>query len=85
MKNQKLYQKNEAIMTKLLNQAFSEASKLRTNEQNLLAKWLLELLKSEQKWDVLFAQSQDNLSELADEALLEHQRGKTQPLNPETL
>jgi len=72
-------------MTKLLEQAFSEASKLKTQEQNSLAEWLLELLASEQKWNALFAQSHDVLAQLAEEALLEYQAGKTQLLDPETL
>jgi hypothetical protein len=72
-------------MTTLLQKAFSEASKLKTYDQNLLAKWLLELLESEQKWDELFAQSQDALVRLANEALLEHRVGKTQLLDPEML
>lgn len=41
---------------------------------------LLEELASEQRWSELFAQSQDNLAELAQEALAEHRRGKTKPL-----
>jgi len=72
-------------MTKLLEQAFSEASKLQTSEQNFLAEWLLELLASEQKWDKLFAQSHDVLAQLADEALAEHRAGRTERLDPVTL
>jgi hypothetical protein len=36
-------------MTKLLQEAFKEASKLPDVEQNSLAKWVLEELKSERK------------------------------------
>jgi hypothetical protein len=72
-------------MTTLLNQAFSEASKLQQTEQNLLAQWILEVLHSDQVWDNLFARSQDALAELAQEALLEYRQGKTLFLDPETL
>lgn len=72
-------------MTALLNKAFSEASRLKNKEQNILAEWILELLHSEQVWNNLFVQSQDVLSELAEEARLEYRQGKTQLLKPETL
>ena len=72
-------------MTTLLNKAFSEVSKLKNTEQNMIAQWVLELLHSDQAWDNLFAQSQDALAKLAEEARLEHRKGKTQLLNPEML
>lgn len=72
-------------MTKLLEKAFKEASKLPENEQNALAKWVLEELESERKWDQLFAESQDVLETLAHEALEEHRKGKTIPLDPDKL
>jgi hypothetical protein len=67
-------------MTKLLERAFSEASKLPQEEQDALAALLLEELASEQRWGQAFAKSEDQLSRLADEALDEHRQGKTQPL-----
>lgn len=72
-------------MTTLLEQAFSKASTLRISEQDILAQWLLELLTSEQRWNELFAQSQDILAQLADEALEEFRQGHTQILHPERL
>ena len=59
-------------MTTLLHTAFDEASKLQIRDQNALAQWILELLRSEQRWDALFAQSQNVLSKLAEEARREH-------------
>jgi hypothetical protein len=38
-------------MTKLLERAFKKASKLPQVEQNLLAKWLMEELEAESKWE----------------------------------
>jgi len=66
-------------MTKLLEKAFKKASRLPDVEQDLLAKWLLEELESERKWERLFAESEDVLDRLADEALEAHRKGKTGP------
>ena len=72
-------------MTKLLEKAFSEASKLPETDQDALAKLLLEELSSEERWSELFAGSQDLLSDMADEALREHRGGETEELLPEKL
>lgn len=72
-------------MTKLLEKAFEKASQLPELDQNALAKWLLEELESEQKWDRLFAKSEDLLDQLADEALEEDRQGKTKPLDLDSL
>ena len=67
-------------MTKLLEKAFGNASKLPDIEQNALAKWLLEELEAERKWDQAFAESENMLGRLADEAIEAHRQGKTTPL-----
>jgi hypothetical protein len=67
-------------MTKLLERAFKEASKLPEIEQNALAKWVMEELESEGKWERTFAASEDILDKLADEALTEHKQGRTKVL-----
>jgi hypothetical protein len=67
-------------MTELLEKAFAEASKLPREAQDMLAKMLLDDLAAEEKWDETFAQSQDKLAQLADEALAEYQDGKTRKL-----
>ena len=53
-------------MTRLLERAFKDASRLPDIEQNVLAKWLLEELEAERKWDRAFAGSEDILGQLAD-------------------
>ena len=68
-------------MTKLLEKAFGEASKLSAREQNEFAKWLLEELRSEAEWAKSFAESEDVLEKLADEALEEKRKGRTIPLD----
>lgn len=72
-------------MTQLLEQAFSEAAKLSELEQNVFARWLLLELASEKRWEKTFAESEDLLSELADEALKEYKQGKTKLLDPDKL
>jgi len=72
-------------MTKLLEKAFKEASKLPEMDQNALAKWVLDELHSERAWAKSFAESEDVLEKLADEAITEKQEGKTAPLDLDRL
>ena len=55
-------------MTKLLEKAFQEASKLPELEQNILGQWLIDEIISERTWEKTFAESEDVLDKLADEA-----------------
>ena len=64
-----------AAMTKSLEKVFARASRLPAEEQDVLAAWLAEELKSEERWGRLLARSQDELGRLADEALEEHAAG----------
>ena len=68
-------------MTKLLEKAFAEASRLPSTEQDAVAALILEELASERRWAEAFAKSQDKLATLADEALAELDRGETEPLD----
>lgn len=72
-------------MTKLLQKAFDEASKLPEAEQDTLGRILLDELASERRWEELFAKSQDLLADLADRALAEHHAGQTKKLDPEKM
>jgi hypothetical protein len=72
-------------MTKLLEEAFAQASKLPEQEQDALAAVILEELAAERRWDQAFADSADLLAQLADQALAEHRAGKTHVLDPEQL
>jgi hypothetical protein len=72
-------------MTELLEKAFQEASKLPEGEQNSLARWVLEELEAERKWDKAFAGSEKVLEKLADEALKENMQGKTKTLSKKSL
>ncbi len=56
-------------MTKLLEKAFKKVSQLPEIEQNTIAKWLLEELETDSNWERKFAESEDILDILANEAL----------------
>jgi hypothetical protein len=60
-----------------LEKAVAEASKLSADEQDTLATWILEEIKSERRWKKAFSKSQNKLSQLADEALGERSQGQT--------
>ena len=68
-------------MTQLLEQAVAKASLLSPEEQDALAILILKEIEAERSWERSFARSQDALSQLADEALAEHQAGRTKRLN----
>ena len=66
-------------MTELRDKAFEEASRLPETNQNALVKWILDGLNSEKAWGKYFANSEDILENLADEAIREKLKGKTTP------
>jgi hypothetical protein len=65
-------------MTKALEQAFREASKLPEQEQNALAEAIRNEVMGDQDWERSFAGSPDAFEKLADEAIAEHRAGRTQ-------
>jgi len=69
-------------MTTLLEKAFKETARLPEVDQNALAKWVLDELHSETKWQRTFAESEDILEKLADKALEDKRTGKTTLLDP---
>jgi len=72
-------------MGSLLDKAISEASKLPESEQEAIGAWLLAEIESERRWDALFESPAGGLDDLAAEALREHERGQTVPLDPDRL
>jgi len=72
-------------MTQLLEKAFVEAAKLPDEEQDALARAMLEELAAERRWDDLFGRSEDVLGQLAAEAEAEYRAGRTQRLDPDKL
>ena len=67
-------------MTDLLEKALDEVKKLPPSEQDAVAAILLQELAAEQRWSDSFANSEDVLEKLAQEALAEHRAGQTKPL-----
>jgi uncharacterized membrane protein len=70
-------------MTKALEEAFSQASKLPETEQDALAAAIRAEIEAETVWEEHFATSADALAALADEALAEGRAGRTRPLDPD--
>jgi hypothetical protein len=70
-------------MTRLMEQAISQASRLPEEEQDAIASIILREIESEGRWDELFSQpgSADLLSRMADEALAEARSGRARPLD----
>ncbi len=68
-------------MTKSLEEAFQAAAKLPEADQDALAAAIKAEIEADAAWDRSFANSQDKLARLADEALEEYRSGRTRPLD----
>ena len=68
-------------MSKLLEEVFAKLAELPETDQDAIATWLLEELESENQWEKLFSESHDALAGLANAALSEHKRGRTEELD----
>ena len=66
-------------MTQLMKTLIRELSEVPEEEQDGVAAFLLEDLEAEKHWDELFANSQDALARLAEEALEEFEKGEAKP------
>jgi len=71
-------------MTKLLQEAWEQVSKLPEDEQDRIARELLEAIE-EAEWAALLAQSPDTLRRMGEQAKAEYDAGKTEPLDPNRL
>jgi hypothetical protein len=72
-------------MTRALENVFSQISSLPPDEQDRIAGRLQSQLVSEEGWTRRFAQSQDVLNALADEALADSAAGRTTDLDPDKM
>ena len=72
-------------MNTRLEEAFAQAAQLPPDEQEALAALRLDEIASERLWDQAFAQSQNQIAQLADEALTKFQEGRTVLLDEEQL
>lgn len=73
------------IMTRTLDNAIAKISALPEEDQERIARWLLDQLEDEEHWDKQFSASQDALKKLADEARAERAAGRTTELDPDRL
>jgi hypothetical protein len=68
-------------MTGLLEEALRRVASLSPDEQDVIASQILETLDDEEAWARSFREKPDLLRRLAQEALEEHRRGETRPLD----
>jgi hypothetical protein len=71
-------------MSNLLDEAYEAAKELPEDEQQAIGAWLFEEIEG-RRWDQLFSQPSDVIERMADQALEQHRRGETLPLDPDTL
>ena len=68
-------------MTQALSAAVATAAQLSEEEHDALAAILLEEMESEERWNALFADSQNLLERMANEAIQDFQAGRVQPID----
>lgn len=69
----------------MLEKAFEKASELPEEDQDDFAAFILDELTSVRRWVEAFEESQEELEQLAAEALNEHEAGETEELDPSQL
>ena len=73
------------IMTQLLEKALTEVYKLPPDKQDTIAVLILEELDDERRWDAAFAESQDNLAQLAVKVRADIQVGRIKKMGIDEL
>jgi hypothetical protein len=68
-------------MTGLLEKALRRIETLSDEEQDAIASQILETLDDEEAWQQTYQQNREHFRALAQEALEEHRRGETRPLD----
>ncbi|TVR20608.1 MAG: hypothetical protein EA396_10085 [Anaerolineaceae bacterium] len=72
-------------MTRLMQKAIAELTKLPEDQQETMAQWILDELEDEARWEQAFAASLPQLKKLGDQALKDYQAGRTRELEPDEL
>ena len=72
-------------MTRALDTAIAKLAELPPEEQDRIARWLLDELEDEELWARQFATSQEALSKLAAEARADRAAGRATELDPNQL
>ena len=78
---QRVRTRYDRVMTGLLEQALRRVESLSPEEQDAIASQIIESLDDEEAWARRFRESPSVLRSLAHEALEEHRRGETRPLD----
>lgn len=72
-------------MTKLFQQAIGKVSQLPAEEQDAIARLVLDEIESDRRWTDLIAKSPTVLADLADKAWSEHEAGGSAELDPDKM
>lgn len=72
-------------MTRALDAVIAKLERLPAEEQDRIARWLLDELADEDLWARQFATSQEAMSKLAAEARADRAAGRTTELDPDKL
>jgi hypothetical protein len=72
-------------VTRALDAAIAKLAELSAEEQDRVARWLLNELADEELWTRQFAASQDALGKLAAEARADRAAGRATELDPDRL
>lgn len=72
-------------MTHALDAAIAKLARLSAEDQDRIARWVLEELEDEELWARQFATSQEALSKLAAEARADRAAGRATELDPDKL
>jgi len=72
-------------MTRTLDAVIAKLATLPPEEQDRVARWLLDELRDDEQWTRQFAASPDALDKLAAEARADYVAGRTTELDPEKL
>ncbi len=72
-------------MTRAREAAIAKLAELPAEEQDRIARWLLDELEDEKQWARRFGTSQDALSKLAAEARADRAAGRATELDPDKL
>jgi len=73
------------VMTRALDAAIAKLATLPAEDQDRIARWLLDELRDDEHWTRQFASSQDALSKLAAEARADRAAGRATELDPDKL
>jgi hypothetical protein len=74
-----------SVVTRALDAAIAKLATLPAEDQDRIARWLLDELQDDEHWTRQFATSQDALSKLAAEARADRAAGRATELDPDKL